>query len=356
MECIEEDPDTSGHPETRRVEEQEEDMERRWVAFEKRCEKTAFWTTPGLRPLAEPPIMDWEHVFRTWIPSDIRYTALFPHDHEKRAAMKDLDGERSALTEYKIYAELTKDVPETGNERAVFYENLSHDLGEDFREVDEETEELWQTATPLSQFEYRYLDNDGKTTVLEQWISKGADVFHGADNETKQKYKHLMQPNFVQHSLATFEFLYIGFGGGTDLIAWLVETGKDVLAGWPQEVQDKYGHLRRFLPRPSPIVPGTPTSTHSERLLKKDELGIYLDSLRPAEHSRGGRPRTQRRWSIAWIHEVQDLQEKIASLWPYRTQPFKSESLSSEYTDTDSEIEEHSQGSQHSAEEDQASI
>ena len=302
VECIGEDHGTSRHPETRRVEEQEEDMERRWVAFEKQCErdeKTAFWTTPGLRPLAEPPIMDWEHVFRTWIPSDIRYTALFPHDPEKRAARKDQDGEKSALREYRTYAQLISDDPETGNERAVFYTNLWHDLIEDYGEVEEKAEELWETATSLSRFEYKYLDNDGKTTRLEQWISKGADVFHGADNEIKQKYKHLVQPNFVQHSLATFEFLYMGFDGRTDPIEGLMEKGEDVLAGWPQEVQDKYGYLRRWLPRPPPIVPGTPTSTHSERLPNKDELSIHLDSLRLAEHPRGGRSRSQRRWSIA---------------------------------------------------------
>ena len=63
-ECIKENPSTSRHPETRGVEEQEEDVERRCVAFEKRRErdeKTAFWTTPGLRPL----IMDWDYFFRT---------------------------------------------------------------------------------------------------------------------------------------------------------------------------------------------------------------------------------------------------------------------------------------------------
>lgn len=61
VECIKEDPNTSRYPEMRRVEEQEEDIERRRVAFEERREsdeKTAFWTTPGLRPLAEPPILD----------------------------------------------------------------------------------------------------------------------------------------------------------------------------------------------------------------------------------------------------------------------------------------------------------
>lgn len=55
------------------------------------------WTTSGLRPLAEPPILDWEEFEREHMPSDIRYRALFPDDPEKRSRMKDLDGEYAAL-------------------------------------------------------------------------------------------------------------------------------------------------------------------------------------------------------------------------------------------------------------------
>lgn len=54
-------------------------------------------TTPGLRPLAEPPLLSWEQFQREYMPSDIRYRALFPDEPEKRSRMKDLAGESGAL-------------------------------------------------------------------------------------------------------------------------------------------------------------------------------------------------------------------------------------------------------------------
>ena len=83
------------------------------------------------------------------------------------------------------------------------------DLVEDSGEVDKELEELWGAATGPSRFEFKYLDNDGKTIGLEQWISRGAEIFYVADDEIKQKYKHLVPPNFVRQSLATLEFSYL---------------------------------------------------------------------------------------------------------------------------------------------------
>lgn len=293
-------------------------------------EKTAFWTTPGLRPLAEPPILDWDWFFRTRIPSDLRYRALFPSDAEKRAAMKDLDGERFALYHYASHAQYMRDDSEMDRKRKAFYKNLADDLCQDFSEAFEECRELWATATPLCQFEYEYLENDGRTTVLEQWISKGANIFHVTDNETKQKYQRLVPPEFVENSLTTFELLYLNPDGGADTIARLMTQGTDILAVWPQEVQDKYGHLRRYLPRSPPTVPRRSTSRQSAGFFKEDELKIYLENLRPVDRPRGGRPPAQRRWSIGWPREVGDAHGVIRRLWPYPPPPFEPGSSSSE--------------------------
>ena len=170
-----------------------------------RDEKTAFWTTPGFRPLAEPPFLDWEQFARWYIPSDLRYKTLFPSDPEKRAAVKDLDGELGVLIEYFNHAQAMRNDLEIDNERVAFYENLLHYIQEDWREVEKEVDELWATATTLSRFEFSYLDNDGKTKVLEDWINCGANIFFAEDYEIKQKYQHLVPPNFVENSLATFE-------------------------------------------------------------------------------------------------------------------------------------------------------
>lgn len=90
------------------------------------------YTTPGERPLAEPPILDWEQFSRIHVYSNLRYEALFPDEtqeekderekgkgrsrsrtsrgsggksktevnREKRARLKDLKGESVALFEY----------------------------------------------------------------------------------------------------------------------------------------------------------------------------------------------------------------------------------------------------------------
>lgn len=55
-----------GAEERRKVEEAVE-REREFLNQEKRREREArseMWTTRGRRPLAEPPILNWEHVVR----------------------------------------------------------------------------------------------------------------------------------------------------------------------------------------------------------------------------------------------------------------------------------------------------
>lgn len=51
--------------------------------------------------------------------------------------------------------------------------------------------ELWNSATELSLFEYKYLDNDGKTTTLEQRISEEAEIcsIEWKEKESKDKIK-----------------------------------------------------------------------------------------------------------------------------------------------------------------------
>lgn len=51
------------------------------------------WPTP----LAKPPKLDWEFIGETDLPSAERTKILFPHNPEKRARMKDLEGKRIAL-------------------------------------------------------------------------------------------------------------------------------------------------------------------------------------------------------------------------------------------------------------------
>lgn len=171
-----------------------------------RDEKTAFWTTPGLRPLFEPPILDWDWFFRVWIPSDLRYKALFPNDPEKRCRMKDIDGERGVLAEYRHCAAMASDDPETDSERQEFYDNLHDEICKDWNEVAREYDDIWAMATDLARFEFVRLDNDGRTTQLQHWIGQGADVFRDWGDEVREKYSYLVPQGFAENPLVTFKF------------------------------------------------------------------------------------------------------------------------------------------------------
>lgn len=261
--------------ERKRLEEEERiEGERRRVKRQKaRDERTAFWTTPGLRPLAEPPVLDWDRFFRKRIPSDLRYNALFRDDPENRSRMKDVQGEVAVLGEYAACARMLRDNPATSGERADFYNELFEDILVDWQEVEGDVKDVYEQATELSQFEYMHLDNDGRTTRLEQWLNNGADIFHGLGDEIRKKYRHLIPDDFVESHLATFEFCYAPVqddvpGRDTEYIEHQMHIGNDVLVGWPEEVQEKYGHLRSLLPQSTPSEEEDPYAS-----LAPDEQG-----------------------------------------------------------------------------------
>lgn len=252
-------------------ERREQDQRNRDAKQKKRHEETAFWTTPGLRPLAEPPILDWDWFFRDHIPSDLRYQALFPDYPEKRCRIKDLHGEKAALQEYSHCMALGRDSLDPSKRRQ-FYGELMENLVADWKEVDKEFAETFYMAAPLAQFEFRRLDNDGKTTGLQAWVEKGADIFAGEPVAVRNKYRHLVPAHFVEDPLATFS--YIHEDGATEAIKQQMEQGNDVLIGWPKEVQDRYGYLRRFLPdAASPSTPSSSTSARSRWQLPPTLIG-----------------------------------------------------------------------------------
>lgn len=202
--------------------------------------------TPGQRPLAEPPILDWAWFFERYIPSDLRYKALFPSDPENRSRMIDLDGERHVLSEYCdcVTGRAMRDDPEIDIIRGNFNKNLRADLLEDLEEVYQECEDIWSMSTDLYHFEHNFLDSDGRTTKLEQWIKKGADIFYELGHEVREKHQHLVPSDFVKNRVATFEFYWLHVNGGASVIERKLRKGFNILAGWPHEVQDKYGYLR----------------------------------------------------------------------------------------------------------------
>lgn len=137
------------------------------------------------------------------------------------------------------------DDAEVDDPKREFYRNLLNNLYEDWKEIHEDYRETLSMATNFSRFEFRHLDNDGRTTKLAQWIKKGADVFslERVVGEVRKKYQHLV-PDFVEDHLATFEFRWLDLEGGTTRMQMQLMEGNDIFAGWPQEVRTKYGYLR----------------------------------------------------------------------------------------------------------------
>lgn len=275
----------------------EDAKERRFARQEvekKKAEQESWknmWTTSGLRPLAEPPIFDWDWIFRTKVPSDLRYRRLFPDDPGKRAAIKDLDGELIAQLEYSCWAKIMGEDEDTDGTRRAFYDGLKANLDEDSTEVINESWDLRDTATELAIFEYIHLDNDGRTTGLEQWIAKGADVFWDLEgDDLRRKYGPLVPLDFVENRLATFEFKFLDddLGFGTSELEKLLELGFDVLTFFDdEEVHKKYGHLYRFYrsvpasPAPaSPISAAHSTDSAHPDLAPSPEADSFNDAMR----------------------------------------------------------------------------
>ena len=85
--------------------------------------------------------------------------------------MKDLDGELVVLHDYTYCTGIFRDDPETDSGKKDFYDYWYQDIREDALKVQEEYDDTWRMANPLSQFEHLLLDNDGWTIHLEHCLT-----------------------------------------------------------------------------------------------------------------------------------------------------------------------------------------
>ena len=188
--------------------------------------------------------MDWDYIFREHIPSDAQYAALFPRDPERRCRQKDLDGEGVDLYHYSQCLQIMTEDEEADASRREFYRNLELEVQKEYSEVREERDTNASSASLLSQFEYSHLDRDGGTRRLLEWIDRSADVMRGYGEEVKQKYGHLLPPDFHEDELATFQFQYIDGDGGVDELRRTLLTGEtDPFSGWSPMIREKYAYL-----------------------------------------------------------------------------------------------------------------
>lgn len=255
-----------------------------------------FWITPKKRPLTEPPSLDWDCFFRTQIPSDIRFLALFPDSPEKRARMKDLEGEAKILLEYRITMTLEKEDVEHGEERRSFYHLVEQSLIHEWGEVNEERKKLWMQGIELGRFEFEFLDDKGKPTKIEEALKRGADVFRGYGKEVREKHEYLIPEGWVEFKEATFRFHEYNEEFLRPTAGEKLMQGIDVLSQYQsEEVEKEHGHLRPvFLPAPASMRSNEPPSSEKRGQEERERVLRVLPPPPP-----GPRPANLDKWGFA---------------------------------------------------------
>ena len=180
-----------------------------------------FSTTKG-RPLAEPPIFNYEELVREkQIPSDIRLKRLFAQDIGMGYLWRDQMTERILLAQYCSWAHFSV-WKETDTARREWYQELNEELLPANRSREDEMENPFTTlnkafrmdiVSPLGYWEYLNLDEDGGVTSIQQRLGNGEDVFntsvkkdfnawhHGTSRPAIDKYGYLVP----LHLLAKFK-------------------------------------------------------------------------------------------------------------------------------------------------------
>ena len=144
-----------------------------------------FSTTRG-RPLAEPPIFNYEELVReNNIPSDVRLKRLFAKDIEMGYLWRDQMTEMILLALYCSWAHFSA-WKDTDAARREWYQELNEELSPSNRSWDERgnpsatLSEAFRMdiVSPLGYWEYLNLDEDGGVTSIQQRLGNGEDVFN----------------------------------------------------------------------------------------------------------------------------------------------------------------------------------
>lgn len=275
------------------VSEEEEirDREKMEVVEIERPRPPPRWWKPEERPIAEPPIFDYEKFEDEKVPSDKKLKKMFgdgPGNVEKRTMHRDLETEVELLKKQhdwllelqneamksemnhvilvyepadedgkeslakpnglmKYYEHTTVGAPnyargrtpeitperlEKIREKRGFYFDFISEIRTDLNQVTQERNHFRAGLNALTIWEHRNLDNDGNTTGLELATQSGRDVFtHSrAPPEARIKYAYLLHdcPGRLQHDLATWEALVLDEDGGTKKVQNLIRQNVNV--------------------------------------------------------------------------------------------------------------------------------
>lgn len=124
---------------------------------------------PTQRPLAEPPMLDYDNVIENELPSDIRFSKLFPNDIERWVRCRDVETERLILTEYLDWA-LNMQCYDGDKTRTEFYKDLWAELWIETDEVNLERNSAFTGVSTLGLWEFSNLDQGGGMKGIEAWL------------------------------------------------------------------------------------------------------------------------------------------------------------------------------------------
>ena len=75
---------------------------------------------------------------------------------------------------------------DTPLQRRGFYKTLAGEIQHDQEQVNEEVDELWTVASDLGQCEFRLLNDEGRTSEIEQCLTYGKDIFRNGERRQRR--------------------------------------------------------------------------------------------------------------------------------------------------------------------------
>ena len=149
---------------------------------------------PSGRPHGEPPILDYDDIIKNRLPSDIRFSKLFPNEIDRWIKVRDASTEEFLLADFLDWTDDM--IVSTQDSARTFYERLREEMEHDHMKLMIETGEYMSGASEHAIFEYLFLDQDGGTKGIEAW---SATQWGGVrmEKETWEKYSRLAPSGYV---------------------------------------------------------------------------------------------------------------------------------------------------------------
>lgn len=209
------------------------------------------------RPLAEPPMLEYDRFIEKKVPSDVRLRILFPNDIQKRTDYGDLSVEAGLQLKYYDWVIDMREAYSEGVEFG-FYDGLYRELCEDVEEMKKEqiVKVVGEEVTPLMRWEWENVDQDGGTEKIENklkegdpWVWRVDDVVGTYVPEARAKYGHLASreysPEIAKRVYAIWKKRTLGMDDNTLNLEDAIRVGVDVRAqyGWEEIAEAKHGHL-----------------------------------------------------------------------------------------------------------------